>query len=123
MHMRDLAMRVRKYAQDIVKDGLRGVVSFIIAFGLLGYAVWNDWNLASVFRFNLDLLHYIGYIPIVGKKVENGLVLIGMDRILFYAELWAFVALILRAVGLGFRVAVWLTRRPFKRWTRTRTRT
>ena len=111
-----------KQIRDSVGDTTFAAVSFAVGLVILGYALWEDWDLVAAFRFNLDLIALLKYIPIVGKKMGRGWVLIGFDKTLFFIELWALVALILRVVGLAlgvfwrwlcgrFRFAGWLHRR------------
>ena len=115
-----------KQIRDSVGDTTFAAISFVVGLSILGYAIWEDWDLIPVFRFNLDLISLLKYIPIVGKKIANGLALIGFDKTLFFLELWAAVALIMRVVWLGIqylwrraklrlRNARWLHRRFRKR--------
>ena len=104
-----------RQVRDSVGDTTFAAVSLAVGLVILGYAIWEDWDFIPVFRFNLDLISLLKYIPIVGKKIANGLALYGFDRALFFIELWAFVALILRVVGLALGV-LW-------RWLRYRFRT
>ena len=87
--------------KDSAGDTTFAAVSLVVGLVILGYAIWEDWDLVAMFRFNLDLISLLKYIPIVGKKIANGLALIGFDKTLFFIELWALVALILRVIGLG----------------------
>lgn len=89
--------------RDAVGDTTFAAISFVVGLSILGYAIWEDWDLIPVFRFNLDLISLLKYIPIVGKKIANGLALYGFDRALFFLELWAGVALVLRVVWLGIQ--------------------
>ena len=112
--------------RDSAGDTAFAAASSVVALAILGYAIWEDWDLIPVFRFNLDLISLLKDIPIVGKKIANGLTLFGFDKTLFFIELWALVALLLRVVGLAlgvlwrrliyrFRLARWLHRRFRKR--------
>ncbi len=117
--------------RDSVGDTTFAAISFVVGLAILGYAIWEDWNLIQFFQWNLELISLLKYIPIVGKKIANGLALIGFDRTLFFFELWALVALILRVMWLGVQY-LWrrakfrlynarLLQRRF-RWKRNRTR-
>jgi len=109
MHMREVPGRVARYVRDMMKDGLRSVVAFIFALALLGYALWQDYNLTPVLDFNIlavkwltSLLEPFGW----DARTEFALRAFGIDKILFFSELWAFVTLVMRAVGLLFRLVV-----------------
>jgi len=101
--------------KDSAGDTVFAAASLVVGLAILGYAIWEDWDLVAVFRFNLDLIALLKFIPIVGKKIANGLALWGFDKTFFFIELWAVVALLMRAVGLivGY-LARWL-HRPFRK--------
>lgn len=117
--------------RDAVGDTTFAAASFAVGFGILCYGLWEDWDFIKYFRWNLDLISLLKYVPIVGMKIANGLALIGFDRTLFFLELGALVALILRVVWLvpqylwrraKLRLynARWLHRRFRKRHSRFR---
>lgn len=119
--MRRMIGRVRKYMREVIEDGLHAGASFVIAWVLLGLALWHKVKLVHVLNFNLDIIHVVtrlvpyGY----GDDIELLLRLWGADHVLFFGELWFAAAVVIRVVGLCwtlfFYFARWLHRHSRKR--------
>ena len=86
--------------RDTVGDSVFATASLVVGLVILGYALWEDWDLVQMFQWNLELISLLKIIPIVGKKIANGLALIGFDKTMFFLELWAVVAIIMRVILL-----------------------
>ena len=116
--------RVRKYVREVLEDGLHAVASFAIAWFILGYALLNKYDLRWVLNFNLRVLEWAcSFVPWgYGPSVETALRLFGADHIIFFGELWAFAAIVIRVIGLCFRGCRWLVKKPFKSRNRSRDR-
>lgn len=119
-----MAMRVRKYVQELIEDGLHAVASFVIAWLMLIAALWYKINLTAVLNFNLSVIHEVTrFVPYgYGNEVEFGLRMWGADHILFFGELWFVAAIVIRVLGLCWTLvcyfARWLHRRSRKRPSR-----
>lgn len=98
---------------DSLGDTAFAAVSFVLGLGLLGLALWENWDMTGLLNFNLSVVHFLtSQMPVIGQRAEFLLRMFGIDHILFFTELWAFVALILRIVGLTFGyLRRWLWRR------------
>ena len=102
MHMRRWLL---KQVMDSLGDTAFAAVSLVVGFVLLVVLLWYDWEPTWLLNLNLSLVHWVtSLLPSIGGRIEFLLRLFGIDHILFFTELWAFVALILRVVGLGFRL-------------------
>lgn len=101
--------------RDTAGDSAFATASLVVGLIILGYAIWEDLDLVQVFRFNLDLISLLKFIPIIGKKIANGLALIGFDKTLFFLELWAVVALIMRGMLLIIQICWRLLHGSFRK--------
>lgn len=112
--MRMMVRRVRQYVREVIEDGLHAAASFVIAWVLLGLALWYKVKLIGVLNFNLSVVHAATrFVPYgYGDEVEVVLRLWGADHILFFGELWFAAAIIIRVAGLCWV----LVRYFFARW-------
>jgi len=106
-----------RQVRDFLGDGLFAVVSLVVGFVLLGYALWQNYDLVSVLNFNNDMVHYItSLLPVsVGRRLEGALRLWGIDHILFFMELWGVVALIMRGILLIVQICWRLLHGSFRK--------
>lgn len=112
--------RVRKYVQELVEDGLHAGASFVIAWFLLGAALWYNVDLNAVLDFNLWLIKTAtSWFPVaVASRLQFALRLWG-EYVLFFGELWFLAAAVIRVLGLClaliYYAARWLHRRSRNR--------